>query len=210
MLEIFTTRLTRLLRIAVPLLVSVSTNVVAAQDARLFHKSFPDGSQVRLTSSTITEFRSRPRSANPDAPEKEIYSDREWKLVTYDLLLKRPNVNEEEILWRKDVDYSAADRKSYYISGTLAVNDVFLDGNRAYVLYSVEGFVSVVNLTRNKDGDWLGSVPKDLAQSTDVYPISRWIFTNRARPQIAIDVLVHGKTRTAIWDLKGDRWVLKK
>ncbi len=207
MLTIFTTRLTRLLQIAVPLLAS---SLVAAADTPLFHKSFPDGSQVRLTSLVITEFRSRPRNANPDAPEKEIYSDREWKLVTYDLLLKRPGANEEEILWRKYLEYSVAERKMDYLTGTLSVNDVLLDGNRAFVLYSVAGFVSVANITRNKDGDWLWPSPTDLAQSTDVYPITRWVFTKSAKPQIVIDMLVQGKVRTLIWNLKGDRWVLKK
>jgi len=207
--RIFTTPLTRLLRIAVPLLVSVSTNVVAAADGPLFNKSFPDGSQVRLTSSTITEFRSRPRSANPDALEKEIYSDREWKLVTYYLLLKRPNVNEEEILWRKDLEYSVADRQLLRFL-VLTVNDVLLDNNRAYVLCGQGGIASVVNLIRNKDGEWLGSPPMDLAQSSDVYPITRWVFTNKAEPQIAIDVLIYDKVRTSIWNLKSDRWVLKK
>ena len=209
MLTIFTTRLVKVLRIAVPLLATISTNVVAAQDAPLFQKSFPDGSQVRLTSSTITEFRSRPRSANPNAPEKEIYSDQEWRLVTYDLLLKRPNVSEEEILWRKHLDYSVADRTMFRFVA-LNVNDVLIKDDRAYVLYGQGGIVSVINLMRNKDGEWIGSSPMDLAQSSDVYPITRWVFTNNAKPQIAIDVLVHEKTRTAIWNLKGDRWVLKK
>jgi hypothetical protein len=66
-----------------------------------------------LTSSTITEFRSRPRNANPDAPEREIYSDREWKLVTYTLLLKRATDEKEEVthvcrLTSADVDRSAS------------------------------------------------------------------------------------------------------
>jgi hypothetical protein len=52
------------------------TGAKGQEAAKAFGKTFPDGSAVRLTESTITEFRSRPRSANPDAPEQEIYSGR--------------------------------------------------------------------------------------------------------------------------------------
>jgi len=204
------THLAKPLRVATLLLAASSTNSVTAQEDGLFSKSFPDGSKVRLTSSTITEFRSRPRSANPDAPEKEIYSDREWKLVTYTLLLKRPTVNKEEMLWREDVEISVADRKMYDIFGGFAVNDMFLSRDRAHVLYANGGFVAVVNLTRSEDGDWFGPSPTELVRSTDVYPVSKWIFMPTAKPQIAIDMIVHGKICTWIWNLKGGRWVLNK
>jgi hypothetical protein len=188
------------------LLANLSAHSVDAQDAALFTKTFPDGSKVRLTSSTITEFRSRPRSANPNAPESEIYADREWKLVTYTLLLKRPAIDKEERLWSKDLEYSVADKKMDNRIGTMAVNDVLLIGDRAYVLYA-EGFVSVVNSTRNSDGEWLWTAPTDLVQSTDVYPVVKWQFTPQAKPQIAIDMIVHDKVRTWIWNLKNNRWV---
>jgi hypothetical protein len=163
-----------------------------------------------LTSSTITEFRSRPRSANPDAPEKEIYSDREWKLVTYTLLMKRPTGDKEEILWRDSINYPEADHKQYSVVGSLAVNDTFLSGDRAYILYSMQGFVSVVNSTRNSDGQWIWSAPSQLVRSTDVYPVVKWTFTTNAKAQIAIDMIVNDKVRTYIWNLKGERWVQAK
>ena len=198
------------LGVAALLLTTSSVRELRAREDALFSKSFPDGSRVRLTSSTITEFRSRPRSANPQAPEQEIYSDREWRLVSYSLLLKRPTADEEEILWRQFIDYSEADRRQYGTIGSVAVNDALLRGDRAYILYAIQGFVSVVTSSRNRDGQWISSAPAQLVRSTDVYPVLAWSFTTNAKPQISIDMIVYDKTRTYIWNLKGERWVRTK
>lgn len=192
------------------LTLSFAGGVKAQDDVGLFSKLFPDGSKVRLTSSTVTEFRSRLRSANPNAPENEIYSDREWKLVTYTLLLKRPAIDKEERLWRKDLEYSVPDKKMDGRIGTLKVIDVLLVGDRAYLLYSHSGLVSVANLTRNSDGEWIGPSSTNLVESTDVYPVVEVAFTSQSKPQIAIDMIVHDKVRTWFWNLKNNRWVWTK
>jgi len=182
-----------------------------AQKRAPYNKTLADGSRIFHSTTTLTELRSRPRSANPDAPAEEIYTDKEWKIVIDTLRLQPAGATNSAVIWSEKWEYpsdliaSLPDTR-----GQLYVADVLLRKDRAFVLF-YDGFYTykVANIVR--DGDrWDKISETPLAKKSETRPVVDLKFSENDKGEIIV-VYLDGekgnwKRRSLIFTLQGDKW----
>lgn len=197
------------------ILVIMACTCASAQDAQPYSKTLPDGSRVDFNKLVITEFRSRPASANPNAPPGELYSDKEWKVVISTLRLHPVGRGGSVILWKDELTYPVEQQQVHRSAGDPHVRDVILRGNRAYVIY-YDGFYKyrVASVEKGDSGEWQITSSTPLYNLSEIAPLLEAQFSPREKPEINVIYLGSDggssrERRKISFRLENDRWKRK-
>lgn len=181
--------------------------VVSAQSQQKYSKEFTDGSRVYLKEQVIRELRSRLRETNPDIPDNELFQNKEWRIHNYTLMLVGANSSREVILWEYNRSYKLESKNLIPHLGKIHVNDIFLEKDFAYILYTNDGDELVISTVKKDDDGWYEFLNTPLAKSYEFQPILKAGFLNSKTPTVFAEYNSSDqKKRTWKWILNGNVW----
>ena len=181
---------------------------VDAQTGNQLIKKLPNGSEVYLSEFSIVEFRSRPREANENVPENEIFENQEWNLKRFILTLRSPQSGQEEKLCEYKIDVNVNSKYKYFTGG-FSLKDFSVNDRNAYILYMSSSNLYVDHLTKGKNLGWYVNSTAELATSYGFQPILEAKFAVN-KPEITARYYTDNQ-RYGLWKwkLKGNKWILK-